>query len=461
MWDGTRWVDDVTGEIHRTAILTVRAIPKEAEGVTDRDAWAAIMRHALASENAARLAAMVKIAQSLAAFAVRVDDFDRDPWLLNTPSGTVHLRTGELRPHDRGDLITRITAAPYVPGATSEEWDRFLVAVTEGIDVAMREREPPAEERLVAARVRAFLQRIGGMSATGDASEEVAPLLHGPTNSGKSTLVSAVTKALGDYAVTTDFDTFLKRKQPGGIRTDLIRLNRAHMVASVEVEDGRELAAALFKRITGGDEQTARGLYASEIVIQPTATFWLVANHAPRIDADDGAMWRRILHVPFPHTVPPERRDAGVKRHLTDPEGGGPAVLAWLVEGALAWQRDGLQVPESITAATADLRRDMDATSGFFEDRCELDPMATALVSTLHMSYLDWARQLGIREPLDRKRFGEHVTTRLGCTRTRGTGSQHIWRGVRLLPAHDPDSVASRPVNPFAPPAQEAAMPQA
>ena len=36
--------------------------------------------------------------------------WDRDPWLLGTPGGTVDLRTGMLRPASPDDGITKVTS---------------------------------------------------------------------------------------------------------------------------------------------------------------------------------------------------------------------------------------------------------------------------------------------------------------------------------------------------------------
>lgn len=243
-----------------------------------------------------------------------------------------------------------------------------------------------------------------------------------------------IKNALGDYAKTTDFDTFLKRAQPGGIRTDLARLVGARFVASIEVDDGREIAQGLFKRLTGGDEQTARGLYTSEVEMPPTSTFWLVANSAPIVDAADGAMWRRILRIPFPHTVPLEHRDPNVKKALTTPSIGGPAVLAWIVEGCLEWQRIGLAVPESVSEATAQMRAESDPVRDFLDDLCLLDPSNGELsvpVAKLWEAYTFWSRRSRPERGLTRRNFGDAMLRR-GAVRARGTGGTWLWRGVAL-----------------------------
>lgn len=440
VYDGKRWVPDRTGEVYRLARKTVRGIPDEAKRYPSEKEDHAAMRKkifawSMQSENQKRLEAMVKLAQHDEAIAIRVEDFDRDPYLLNMPEGTYNLRIGWLQPHDPADLIRRSTAASYVPDATSGVLDTFLIAATEGWDVAHGQCVPSPEEAVRGEESRAFLQRLAGYSLIGETPEEVSPLLHGPEASGKSTVVAMILSAMGDYAKTTDFETFLKRKQPGGIRTDLVRIADARIVASIEVDDGKELAEGMFKRLTGGDEQQARGLYTSKITLRPTATFWLVVNHAPLVSASDGGMWRRILRFPFPHTVPREHREPAVKRTLTDPSIGGPAVLRWLIDGYRAWQNNGLMIPDFVFDATEEMRSDMDPVSDFLEDMCMVNPNDSTLtvkIATLWEAYRFWTRRnLPAGRELTRKAFGEALTRR-GIVRDKGTGGVRIWRGVSL-----------------------------
>lgn len=81
---------------------------------------------------------------------------------------------------------------------------------------------------------------------------------------------------------------------------------------------------------------------------------WLAANDPPRIKAQDGAMWRRIVRPPFEHTLPKGKRDPEVKALLRDPFVGGPAILAWAVRGCLAWQAGRLREPDVIMQATTE-----------------------------------------------------------------------------------------------------------
>lgn len=325
-WDGRRWAKDTDGEAHRRAKATVRSIYAEAGTAGDEKTRQAIASWALRSEADARVEAMLSLATSERGLAVTSALWGADPWALTCLNGTLDLRTGTLRPHRRGDLITKLAPVIYDSDARCDLWTRTL-------DWALPDPD-----------VRAFFQRAVGYSLTGDTREDKLFFVHGPTAALKSTVNEGIKATLGDYAMTADFETFLRRRDVGGPRNDLARLAGARIVLSIEVEQGRRLAEGLIKMLTGGDTVAARFLFHEAFEFRPTFTLWLVANHAPKVPDDDDALWRRIVRIPFEHTLPKEARDPTVKAALRDPQTAGAAILAWAVEGCLAWQRHGLQI---------------------------------------------------------------------------------------------------------------------
>ena len=416
-WDDTRWARDRTAEVVRRMKDTVRAIYTEVEQQGDEKTRAATTEWWLASEDGRRITEGIKLASSDAAMVVTPDDLDADPWLLNCMNGTVDLRTGELRAHERGDLLTRRSPVAYDPDACSEAWETFLDTATEG------------DEDMIG-----FLQRAAGYSLTGATSEEVLFFLYGPGASGKSTFVEALRGALGGgldgLSTTADFETFLKRQFGGSPRNDLARLDGARAVFSSEVEDGKELAEGVVKALTGGDTVTARFLYREFFEFQPTFKLWLVANHRPAVSADDDAMWRRIRVLPFTHVVAPADRDPKLKAMLKDPERGGPAVLRWAVEGCLAWQRDGLGVPPAVEEATRAYRGDMDQLRGFVGEIVEAAPGHWISSADIRDAYVSWAREMDL-DPMSQKRLAERLKE-IGGERVR-RGGRHGWQGLHMV----------------------------
>jgi putative DNA primase/helicase len=413
-YDTKRWAWDDTGEVLRLAKKTVRAIYGEAEHAGGKEAAEAIAKHATKSEAVERVGAMVKHASTEPGIPVTPDELDSDPMLLNVTNGTIDLRTGELREHDRWDLITKLIPIAFDPGARHEVWERFLCEMTRGD-----------------AELGAYLQRVAGYCATGLTKEKHFFFLYGGHDTGKSTFVDALRAGLGEYAMDADFETWVERREGGGNRGDLARLVGARLVVSVEVRPRARFDTRLVKSITGGDPVTCAAKYESEFTYRPTFKILLAANDAPIIRDNDRPMFERCLRIPCDATVPPEKRDPEVKRRLSDPGDAGPAVLAWIVEGCRMWKRDGLGMPEAVRKSSAAYRSEMDQFAQFVADCCVLDQDAFVAAGELRIAYEAHCKESGIQYPLSVREMAARLRAR-GATDTR-TRAARLWNGIRLL----------------------------
>jgi putative DNA primase/helicase len=95
--DGARWRFDETLHDFDLVRRTCRA-----PNVTTRTP------RPLAS--AKTVAAVERLATTDRRLAATIDQWDADPWPLNTPDRTIHLRSGRLRPHNPLDYATKVTA---------------------------------------------------------------------------------------------------------------------------------------------------------------------------------------------------------------------------------------------------------------------------------------------------------------------------------------------------------------
>lgn len=426
VWDGCRWCVDDTAGASRLAKDTARRIFHEAAEVAPTDdspaaekqaeaRRKAILAWAFKTQASGRLKAMLELAASEPGVPVLPGELDRDSWALNVRNGTVDLRTGQLRPHRRADLLTKLAPVDYQPDAPCPTWERFLARVMNG------DEELPG-----------FLRRAVGYSCTGDVSEEILFLLHGVGANGKSKFLETVQAALGQYAQEAPGDLLLSKRR-GGVPNDVARLMGARFVASIETGEGESLDEGLVKHLTGGDTVTARYLYGEFFEFAPTHKLWLSTNHKPSVLGTDEGIWRRIMLVPFTAYIPPAERD---KRLLDKLRAELPGVLAWIVRGAVEWQRVGLRPPAKVTEATAAYRAAQDDLGAWIEQRCIREDGAEEAFKALYDSYTAWAAA-GRLEAANSREFGQSLTER-GFNGFKKLGRWAYRSGIRLGKSDDP-----------------------
>jgi len=382
-WDGRRWATDTEGAVMRAAKGTVRGIREEAKALEDPDLAKKVFGHAIASQSRRGLEATIKLAESELGMVVESAALDADPNLFNVQNGTLDLRTGELRPHDRADLLTKLAPVTFDDGARCPRWDEFLQTVLAG------------EAELIE-----FLQTAVGYTLTGHTSEQCMMLLTGDGANGKSTFLEVVGAMAGDYADKADSSTFMARSaQAGSARPDLARLRGARYVHAAEVEQGARFAEVFVKQATGGDTLVARPLYKDEFEFQPQFTIWIGANSRPEIRGTDHAIWRRIREVPFTVkiTKPDKRLPEKLRAEL-------PGILNWALAGCKRWYADGLPLPDAVRVATQDYRTSQDTVGQFIEACCQLHGEASIAAAELYEAYSSHCTEEGL-EPLARPQF--------------------------------------------------------
>lgn len=421
VWNGKQWLGDSLRTVQTRAARTVRLIHLEAaeEVGADTNERRKISDHAIRSEAAQRINALLELAPAMDNMIIAPAHLDADPYLLNCQNGILNLRTGGLSPHRREALLSHLAPVEYHPEAASSLWDNFLRDATNGD-----------------GELEAFLRRACGYSLTGSPEEEVLFFVHGPGAAGKSTFLETVKAAFGDYAEAVDIESLMKRTNTGGPRPEIARLEGRRLAITTETTRGAPLAAGLVKQLTGGDTVIARQLYAESREFRPVVKFWLVGNYAPVVDADDSAIWRRILRLPFERVIPEGSRNPKLKAMLREP-GHLQAVLAWAVRGCMEWQElEGLKPPECVRIATEQYRRDSDNLSPFFTDCCILQPMAWTATKTLRAEYETWCNERGDKHPFGPRALADWLRAH-GCEPEKLAGNLRGWRGVGLLQEQD------------------------
>ena len=403
VWDGNRWRTEDT----LAATDLIRSVCRHAAVRAENPKVAAKLA------SASTVGGVERLSRADRRHAATTEEWDADPWLLNTPGGVVDLKTGRQRPHDRADRMTKITTA--TPGGDCPIWRQFLDEVTGG------DKE-----------LQSYLQRMVGYALTGSTREHALFFLYGTGANGKSVFVNTLATILGDYATNAPMDTFMETRTDRH-PTDMAGLRGARFVAAIETEQGRRWAESKVKNLTGGDKISARFMRQDFFEFFPQFKLFVAGNHKPAIRNIDEAMKRRLHLIPFTITVPPERRDKHLQQKLLAERDG---ILAWAVQGCLDWQRLGrLDPPQRVVEATEEYFEAEDALGRWLEECCVREPNAKSLTAELFTDWKQWAEAAG--EFIgSQRRFSDLLITR-GIEKWRNSmgvrGFQ--WIGLKNPPA--------------------------
>lgn len=403
-WRANRWAFDETVAVFDMARAVCRAAAAECKQP----------KVASAIASAKTVSAVERLARSDRRHAAIVDQWDADVWFLNTPGGLIDLRSGAIRPARPEDHLTKITA--IAPGGDCPRWLQFLDEITAGD-----------------ADLQSYLRRVLGYALTGDTREHALFFGYGTGRNGKSVLLKTVADILGNYHKTASVDTFTASntdRHP----TDLAGLQGARLVSAIETEEGRRWAESRIKTLTGGDRVAARFMRQDFFEFTPQFKLVIAGNHKPSLRSVDEAIRRRFHLIPFAVTIAAEEADAELPEKL---KAEWPGILAWMIEGCLEWQREGLKPPQAVLEATAAYLEAEDAIAAWLDDKCERDGRAWESLGDLFASWSGWADRAG-ETVGSQKRFAQTLEARgfMRHKRMHGQGffglrlnSQPAWEG--------------------------------
>ena len=387
-WDGKRWTRDLKLSVFNTAREFARAINGKLAKPTS---VLGKITFASAIERACRADPKMAVLQAI---------WDRDPWLLGTPDGVVDLRTGTLRPNAPDFYIARYAAvAPAPLGTPYPLWQGFLDSATQN-DKELQD----------------FLQRLCGYVMTGDVSEEMLAFLYGGGGNGKGVLLATLTGILNEYAVSVPIEIFTAGSR---INSEYYRAQMAgaRLVTASETEAQATWAEAQLKEMSGNETPlSARHPYGKPFTFRPLFKIILVGNHAPKLKGRSRAMERRLRVLPFVNTPP--FPDPDLKEKLRDEW---PAIMRWMLNGCLIWQRDRLGSAAAIKAATSAYFEMQDAHMRWIDERCDLGKDLSMKPGVLLADFNTWAKANG-EEAVSRNVFSELIDRTPGLRRVKTNG---------------------------------------
>ena len=431
VWNGSMWeqnarrlalllVMNQTDRLREHAQRMLQLAP-EPEDKRKRSTWSEEYeraRNALAWAERSRgynnLSNTLKAAESLMAIR-EADDFDRDPWKLNTPDGIVDLKTSEIGECRAEEMCTMCTLVTPDFNGPRTMWDEFLNRVTGGD-----------------ADFQRYLQEVAGMALVGKVYEEGLVIVYGSGGNGKSTLFSVWQTLMGSYSETVRNEVLMGNKNGSEVSgQNLLRGKR--LVITSELEESQVMQNSLLKRLTSRDKISANVKYHEPITFTPSHTLILHTNHLPRLRSVDGGTVRRIAVAPFETVIKTEERISDYAGLLVEKEG--PQILAWMCEGAKRfWDSHmTLRKPPVVQKATDDYINGEDLIQQFLDEACEADPKGIVSMPELKREFSKWADIYGMPDRYSPKQFTNEIEQHGFKTRV-GRGRRREVLGIRTIP---------------------------
>ena len=302
--------------------------------------------------------------------AIDVSELDFDPELLNTPDGTFDLTKGldGVHPHDPDDLITKITACG--PGDKgSKLWEdalnTFFCNDQELID---------------------YVQEIVGMAAVGKVYAEHMIIAYGGGANGKSTFWNTIARVLGNYSGKLSAEA-LTMNCKRNVKPEMAELKGKRLIIASELEEGTRLNTGMVKQLCSVDPIEAEKKFKDPFHFDPSHTLVLYTNHLPKVSANDDGTWRRLIVIPFNAKIVGNADIKNYGDYLY--ENAGPAILAWVINGAKKAFDKGFKFerPKVVVDAVEAYREENDWLGQFLEEHCDVGAEYEEKSGELYQSY--------------------------------------------------------------------------
>ena len=342
--------------------------------------------------------------------------FDLNPEIVGCPNGyLLDLATG--KPHQKEAFVTKALGATPQKGIP-RRFLRFLLQVLKS-----------------KADVRYF-QRVCGYCLTGHTREQVFWYFYGKGSNGKGVLVKVLVAAFGSYHQRVASDKMLANPRGGdGAHLEwLAKLDGPRLVTADETR--KHWYDHRLKQLVAGDQQTANYMRQDSFDFLPVFKLILVGNDMPIIQGGPTyAMERRIKIMEFANTFPAGSDDPELTDKLLAEL---PQILAWMIEGAKAYLRDGL-LPDtdSIKAMRKEFTKGAESPLSKwartrFEYRNGAFTPSAAIVKDAKAHGIQAARVKGaVLEALQDEAKKEKVLLAYDTDRTNGK-RVYGWRGLEL-----------------------------
>src|SRR5260221_8737979 len=421
LWDGNCCLQDRQQQVEKWMDETLHAA-YDATWRNDlgRAAQNEEAKWLLRSGDAAKIAAALTSASRHVSVLPEV--FDTHTWLLPCSNDLSYdLETGGVV---RSLAEHRMTRCAPVPALTRPEphpkWDAVVARVMCGEAEMVR-----------------YLRQLMGLFLTGYVGEKSFWFWRGPTNAGKTTVLTFLARLLGEYVYSIPLRALLKQRQDTGILHDIAGTRGMRLVYAEEFKPGDVLDSAWVKKFSGGGDITADRKGELDETFKSTAKLVIGTNDLPTLADVDSALRGRMRVVPFRANIPAELAKAGkpvqsVEEVVADLLTEAPAILYDLVQAVAEWHAAGRQLgmPKPVADASKRYLDNQDVLAEWMDACCEktADGALTGKREELQLAvwYMSFLKQSGRTDTAAfYQQFGAMLTSKGFDKRSAYAGKRH------------------------------------
>ena len=319
--------------------------------------------------------AMLYEFQSLKDVAVTSNEFNNDDYLLNTDSGIVDLKTGEILPFNPSLMLSKNTNVK-VSYEEPKVWINFLHGIFE-------RGNPQETEDIIEC-----IQKCLGYSLSGSTKEQCMFLCYGNGSNGKTTFQETVNYIIGEYGDNVNSEVLMQQKMQNNNTFTIAKLKDARYVETDETDEGEKLAEGTVKRMTGSGQMSAAFKYANEFSFMPKFKIWMSTNNKPIIRGTDLGIWRRIFPFPFIHTFTEEEKDKELPEKL---RAEADKILGWCIKGFQIYDKlKMIKKPKCLEDEIKEYQEQMDVIARFISSECKIIPNGVCACRVAYKTYKSW-----------------------------------------------------------------------
>lgn len=336
-------------------------------------------------EGKSSLDSIMSIMQDMEEFTA---EWDKDYYLVGIGKWQVDVRTLKVELQKPSSYISENIANEFKPESKCPQFDKFLEQI-----------QPNPE-------VRRYLQKLIGSGMLPISPDQLFHFWKGDGANGKSLLQRVVQSVLGNMAGSVSTSLFIKTNDDSANRFALARVHNKRVIFAGEVPSGRNLEEFRIKQLTGEDSVIVEEKNQAHQEVRFFATFIMVCNEIPLMKENSPAMKRRIRVVLFNKSFV-DKQD----RHLYDKlMGERDGILAWMLEGAHLYLKEGLGYPESIEQDTEEAIKESFVHTEAIEGMLEWDGRGKEVdFDGIRDRVIGEGKKMGISVKVDKSSLGQAI----------------------------------------------------